>query len=65
MKNRIKEFRARDSLTQTDLANKVRVSRQTISLIERNKFVPSIVTAYKISKTFDETIENTFIMEDE
>lgn len=37
MRNRLKELRARDGLNQTQLAKQAGVSRQTISLIERNK----------------------------
>lgn len=65
MRNRLKELRARDSYNQTQLAQKAGVSRQTISLTERNVFVPSIVTAMKIARIFNEPVENVFIYEPE
>lgn len=64
MKNRLKELRARDSLNQTELAKKAKISRQSISLIERNEFMPSVLTAVKIARIFNETVENVFIFEE-
>lgn len=64
MRNRVKELRARDGYNQTQLAKKAGVSRQTISLIERNDFMPSILTAVKIARILDETVENIFIIEE-
>ena len=64
MKNRLKELRARDGYNQTQLAKKAGVSRQTISLIERNEFMPSIKTAVSIARVFNETVENVFIIEE-
>ncbi|MGD6887047.1 helix-turn-helix transcriptional regulator [Staphylococcus shinii] len=64
MRNRVKELRARDGYNQTQLAKKAGVSRQTISLIERNDFMPSILTAVKIARIFDEPVENIFIIEE-
>ena len=40
LKNRLKELRARDGLNQTDLAKLAGVSRQTISLLERDEYTP-------------------------
>ena len=65
MKTRLKELRARDGYNQTQLAKKAGVSRQTISLIERNDFMPSVLTATKIARIFGESIENVFILEEE
>lgn len=65
MKNRLKELRARDGYNQTQLAKKVGISRQTVSLIERNGFTPSILTAIKIARIFGEPVENVFIIEEE
>lgn len=65
MKNRLKELRARDGYNQTELAKKAGVSRQTISLIERDDFMPSILTAVRIARIFNEPVENIFIFEEE
>jgi len=64
MKNTIRVERAILNITQADLAEKVKVSRQTINAIESNKYVPSTVLALKISKVFQKTLEDIFILED-
>ncbi|PIC68572.1 transcriptional regulator [Sporosarcina sp. P21c] len=65
MRTRLKELRARDGLNQTELAKRAKVSRQTISLIEREEFVPSLLIAKRIAHIFDETIESIFIFDEE
>ena len=65
LKNRLKELRARDGLNQTDLAKKAGVSRQTISLLERDEYTPSVVIALKIAQSFNESVENVFRLVEE
>ena len=65
LRNRLKELRARDGLNQTELARLAGVSRQTISLIERGEYTPSIVIALKIAHIFNENIENVFCLVEE
>ena len=65
MRTRLKELRARDGLNQTELAKRANVSRQTISLIEREELVPSLLIAKRIAHIFDETIESIFIFDEE
>lgn len=60
MTNKIKVFRAMRDITQEKLAEEVGVTRQTIIAIEKNKYVPSLELAFKIARTFNETIENIF-----
>lgn len=60
LKNRLKELRARDGINQTELAKLIGVSRQTISLIERGEYTPSVIIAMKISQVFKESLENVF-----
>ncbi len=60
MKNRIKELRETMNLTQDDLAKQVDVSRQTIISLEKGKYNPSIILAYKIARTFNLSIEEVF-----
>jgi putative transcriptional regulator len=64
MKNTIRVERAILNITQADLAEKVKVSRQTINAIESNKYVPSTILALKISKVFQKNLEDIFILED-
>ena len=65
LKNRLKELRARDGLNQTDLAKLAGVSRQTVSLLERDEYTPSIIIALKISQIFNETVESVFRLEED
>ena len=62
MKTRIKELRARDNLTQVELAQKVSVRRETIVFLEKGKYNPSLKLAFDISKVFNMSIEEVFIM---
>ena len=62
MKTRIKELRARDNLTQVELAQMVSVRRETIVFLEKGKYNPSLKLAYDISKVFKMRIEEVFIM---
>ena len=63
MTNRIKELRARNNLTQSDLARKVGVRRETIVFLEKGKYNPSLKLAYDIAKVFQLTIEDVFDFE--
>ena len=63
--NHLKEYRARFHLSQTDLGNLVGVSRQTISLIERGDYSPSVTLALTIAKVCGVTVEEVFYLEEE
>ena len=65
MRNRVKELRARDGYNQTELAKLAGISRQTVSLIERGEYMPSILIAVKISRIFHEPAEQVFLIEEE
>lgn len=62
MRNRIKELRKATRMTQEELSKQVGVSRQSIIAIESEKYNPSLELAYNISKVFDCTIEEVFIL---
>lgn len=64
MKNSIKVERAKMNFTQSDLADKVNVSRQTIHSIEIGKFVPSSLLALKIAVIFNTTVDSIFSLEE-
>ena len=64
MKNRVEEFRKQNNENQEDLANIVGVSRQTIISIERGKYNPSILLAFKIANHYQKSIEEIFIYEE-
>lgn len=60
MKNRVRELRARDRLTQADLAAALDVSRQTVLAIENDKYDPSLPLAFRIAEVFNLSIEQIF-----
>ena len=64
MKNKVRELRKAMNLTQEQLAEIIGVSRQTINAIEKEKFDPSLPTAFKMSKLFEKSIEEFFLFEE-
>ncbi len=60
MLTRIKELRAREGLTQQQLADKVKVRRETIVFLEKGKYNPSLKLAYEIAQVFMLSIEEVF-----
>jgi putative transcriptional regulator len=64
MKNTLRVERARHNMTQSALAEKLRVSRQTIHAIESGKYVPSTILALKIARVFTRPVEELFELEE-
>ena len=62
--NTIKVQRAKKDLTQEQLSEIVGVTRTTINLIERRKFVPSAVIALKIAMAFEVPFEEVFFIDE-
>lgn len=60
MKNLLRELRAAREWSQSDLADKLEVSRQTINAIETGKYDPSLPLAFKMAKLFKLSIEEIF-----
>ena len=60
LENRLKEYRARLGINQADMGKLAGVSRQTISLIERGDYNPSVTLALKIAKVLEATVEELF-----
>ena len=61
MQNTIEDFRNKNGWTQQDLADRCGVSRQTIISLERGRYNPSIMLAFRLSEIFDVPIEEIFI----
>jgi len=57
MKNKVREFRKKKGLTQNELSELICISRQAINAIEKEKFDPSLPTAFKLSELFKISIE--------
>jgi putative transcriptional regulator len=60
MKNRLRELRAAKEWSQSDLADKLDVSRQTVNAIETEKYDPSLPLAFKVARLFKKPIEEIF-----
>ena len=60
MKNKLRELRAAKEWSQSDLADKLGVSRQTVNAIETEKYDPSLPLAFKIAKLFRRPVEEIF-----
>ena len=63
MKNNIKKLRSELKISQKDLAESLNVSRQTVNAIETGKFDPSLTLTIKITRFFNKSLEEIFIME--
>lgn len=60
VKNRIRVLRAERQWSQADLAERVRVSRNSINSVENGKFDPSLPLAFRIADAFGLRIEDVF-----
>lgn len=65
IKNRMKEYRARHGLKQEDLARLVGVRRETIGNLEKGRYNPSLVLAWRIAAVFGVSIEEVFTVEED
>ena len=65
LQNRLREQRARLGLNQQQLGQLVGASRQTISLIERGDYHPSVLLALRIARVFGVPLEEIFFLEGE
>lgn len=64
MKNRLEQLRKERGIRQEELATALAVSRQTISSLEKGRYNPSILLAFKLSHYFGLPIEELFIYEE-
>ena len=60
MKNRVRELRAAQGWSQTELGERLGVSRQTVNAIENSRYDPSLPLAFAIARTFELAIEQIF-----
>lgn len=63
--NRLKEYRSRLGVNQTEMGKLAGVSRQTISQIERGDYSPSVTLALKLANICEVNVEDIFIYEEE
>ncbi|NQU26760.1 MAG: helix-turn-helix transcriptional regulator [Candidatus Marinimicrobia bacterium] len=60
MNNKLKLARVEKNLAQQELAELVQASRQTIGLIEKGKYNPSLALCLKIAQSLDKTLDQLF-----
>jgi len=60
MKNRLRELRAERGWSQTELGERLNVSRQTVNAIENERYDPSLPLAFAIARVFGLRIEEIF-----
>ena len=61
MDNRLKVLRATRDWSQSDLADKLEVSRQSVNAIETGRYDPSLPLAFRIAELFALPIEEIFV----
>ena len=63
--NKLKEYRSDLGINQTEMGKLAGVSRQTISLIERGDYSPSVTLALKLAKICQVSVEDIFTYEED
>ena len=58
--NEVNKLRTQKSITQEELAEKLKVSRQTIIAIEKGNYTPSVLLALRIARFFKKKVEEIF-----
>jgi putative transcriptional regulator len=64
MKNIVRELRTQRGWTQSDLADQLDVSRQTVNALETSRYDPSLPLAFALAKLFKKRIEDIFLSEE-
>jgi molybdate-binding protein/DNA-binding XRE family transcriptional regulator len=63
--SRLKSFRAARGLSQSELAEKVGLTRQAIYMIEAGRYLPNATTALRLSRALGCKVEDLFLLEEE
>lgn len=64
MNNILRDLRTERGWTQSELAARLSVSRQTVNALEADRYDPSLPLAFKIARLFGREIEDIFLYED-
>ena len=65
LRNHLKQHRARLDLTQDDLARAVGVRRQTILMIEKGRYAPSAVLAFRLARVLGMRVDELFELKED
>ncbi|MET1249274.1 helix-turn-helix transcriptional regulator [Sporolactobacillus sp. STCC-11] len=61
--NHIREIRLKNGITQVKMAQDLKITRQTVNAIEKNKYNPSLELALKLIRYFNVPIDEMFYLE--
>jgi putative transcriptional regulator len=66
IKNQVRRLRFENGeMTQQELADRARCTRQTIIALEQGKYVPSLALAFRIARAFGVSVDEVFKYQDE
>ena len=65
MRNKIRELRRKQNITQEKLAQSVGVRRETILSLEKGRYNPSLRLAHDVANALDSSIDELFIFNDD
>ncbi|MDT8323747.1 MAG: helix-turn-helix transcriptional regulator [Bacteroidota bacterium] len=61
IRNHVRRLREQRGLTQTELARCAGCTRQTVIMLEQERYVPSLSLAFDIARCLGETLEAVFV----
>ena len=65
LRNHIRRMRfEHGEMTQQELADRVRCTRQTVIALEKDKYLPTLALAFRIARVFGVPIEQVFAYEE-
>ena len=64
VRNHVRRLREAAGLTQAELARRSGCTRQTIVMLEQERYVPSLALAFSIARALDQSITDVFEPED-
>ena len=61
IKNNIRKLRFESGeITQEELADRAKCTRQTIVALEQEKYVPSLALAFRVARVFNVSLDDVF-----
>ena len=64
IRNNVRRLREEKKITQVDLARTSGCTRQTIIMLEKERYVPSLSLAFAVARSLSVSLEEVFVPED-